>query len=233
MPRTCTDGPNLREVGTRIDEATQPHTTRHPVRETHALCSVSGSVSGPAALSLSVSDPGALCVSASLALCVEICQSPVALSRRFLCRALCVGLRRSLCPALSVGSGPDSRTGPRQKALGPNSESARPRHIERQPQHRERSGPTQNPSSPPIQSARSSGPVGPIRVPASSNPVSGPPAQIRVPPIQPGAFPLSRREPQTCFFTKLGRLSRAPTLCVGPRPSQNTSSSQKRTCPER
>ena len=37
------------------------------------------------------------------------------------------------------------------------------------------------------------------RAPAT-HPVRGPPAQIRVPPIQPGAFPFSRREPQTLLF---------------------------------
>ena len=34
--------------------------------------------------------------------------------------------------------------------------------------------------------------------------VCGPPAQIRVPPIQPGAFPFSRREPQTVNLTVWG-----------------------------
>ena len=36
--------------------------------------------------------------------------------------------------------------------------------------------------------------------PRATHPVRGPPAQIRVPPIQPGAFPFSRREPQTLLF---------------------------------
>ena len=46
--------------------------------------------------------------------------------------------------------------------------------------------------------------VTPIRTAGSprTDPVRGPPAQVRVPPIQPGAFPFSRSEPQTSVWGK-------------------------------
>ena len=125
--------PNRTPASTQLGERTQCALCQAPL--------LFVSVSGPGALSVaarrslcrgrrSLRRP-ALCVGASLALCVEICQalwrSPA---------APCVGARRSLCPALSVSG--------RDLTQRFDIESSRARWESAgsptQPRHRERSG---------------------------------------------------------------------------------------------
>ena len=181
---------------------------------------VSGSVSGPAVLSrrsfcrgpasvsLSVGarrsvfvGPGALCqgpallVSGSGAPCVR--------------RSLCVGARRCVgaCvgPTCFVGHCGLSSAGPRLLLAGSQLRSVAPCHPSIQlPSCQLRSPSSSNLRAthpvpirvPPI-GPGSRGPPAPIRVLPQPR---APPAPIRVPPIRPGAFPFSRREPQTLLF---------------------------------
>ena len=193
-----------------MEEATQPHTTRHPVRGTHAvplmlarrgylvgqqqqlsrsLCRV------PALPALSVSP-----FRCSLRRGPANFQHSLALSlsgaRRSLCRALALsvsGPRHSLTlcvrnKTLARHRGHRERQGPTQT----DGARAGPRHTRERHRQAGRTHPVpagrQLRSRPP--QSRSSirvPPVQPCR--RATNAVSGPPAQIRVPPIQPGAFP--------------------------------------------
>ena len=141
MPRTCANGPNLREVGR--GNPTTLHQTPSYGNGERTQCSVSGpgtlslSVSGLGALSLAVlcrgpvvSGPVALCVGALSVLGPRRALSGPALSASGSPalsvsgpRALCVGPRRSLCqarrsPALSL-SGPALFVGPSALCVRP------------------------------------------------------------------------------------------------------------------
>ena len=158
---------------------------------------------GPSA-ALSVSGPGALCVAARRSLCpgpalsVALCRAPHSLCRG---PALSVSGPGALSLSmLSVSrsvsgsvSGPGTPAalcvGPRRLSLSVSGPNTCSRFV---------LGPTPACSSDPRvrgpQLKSACHPSGPQSV------RGGPPAQIRVPPIRPGAFPFSRREPQTLLF---------------------------------
>ena len=139
-------------------------------------------VSGPALSCRSlVSGPGAL----------DVRPRPLSVP---IPNALCVGARGSR-GALCVGPGAGAR-GPALFCVGPlrarcsvsGPSSATFVSISREPIRSRRA-----PSS-------GCGPPAPIRVPPTRQLRSACQPQIRVPPIQPSAFPFSRREPQTLLF---------------------------------
>ena len=149
-----------------------------------ALCVEPDAVSGPA---LSTLCPSALCVGAGL------------------CRAQC-----SPCqgPALSV-SGPLCAGAGRSVRISPDALPKRAAHPVRAPAHSAHPAPSSTLTHPSSLRAPSSHQ---LRKPPL-HPVLHIPSSDRVPPIQPGAFPFSRREPQILL---LGEKCRTPSVnCFG------------------
>ena len=184
---------------------------------------MSGHVSGPSAhlcgaLFVSGAGASALCrhqgpaIFSAHSLCrvpaLFLCQGPaLSLSGpRARCQDLCRGppiLRNTLCPGTSD---------PRATCATHPAPRAHPRATHRAPQGRLPSACTVGPQLP---SACHLGPRSRATHPA---------APIRVPPIHPGAFPFSRREPQTCIHPDWGVGARWTTA---PRMSESIASAEK------